>query len=122
MPLTLKKVDLSKVVAKERTRGAYNEVLDQVLALADTKEGVVVSDIEESELTKQLIPAVRRAVGAKLNRKLIVGTVEGVNGYVLYVGGALEARTPLTDEQKAARKAKRAENKAKREAEKNQAA
>lgn len=112
MTLTLKKVPLAKVVTKQYSRGAYNDVADQVIALADTQEGVVITDINEDEFRKQLIPAVRRIVGQRLGRQLNVGVVDGVDGFVVYAGAPVVKRPPLTDAQKKQRAEKRAANKA----------
>jgi hypothetical protein len=78
-----------------KARGVYDEIGEAVIELADTDECIAVDGYSDEVFRSKVIPAVRRMVSQKLDRKLIVGIQhdagdEPIEGVVLFsVGGAI---------------------------------
>jgi len=82
-------------VLPNRERGAYDELAEAVIATAGTGKAIHVTGIDESTLTKRCLPAVRRMVGAKLDRRVTVGIAKDadgndLDGVAICLGGAID--------------------------------
>lgn len=92
--VALKQIDksLTKPRSERGNYGEYEEVIEAVVGAIDTDKGIVITEVEQEELDKRLIPNVRRAIARRLNRRLVVAVADGVDGVVFYVGAPIVSK------------------------------
>jgi hypothetical protein len=67
-------------VLSSHARGAYDELAEAVILTADTGKAMHVTGIDTDTLVKRCLPAVRRLVASRLDRRVIVGIAKGAGG------------------------------------------
>jgi hypothetical protein len=67
-------------VLPTNSRGNYDELAFAIIGTDGTGNAIHVTGVGDEELTKRLIPAVRRIVANKLDKRLIVGVAKNDDG------------------------------------------
>ncbi len=82
-------------VLPNRERGAYDELAEAVIGTDGTGKAIHVTGVDEATLTKRCLPAVRRMVAAKLDRRVTVGIAKDADGndlegVAICLGGSID--------------------------------